>query len=49
MDNERKDGGKRGFRDLIVWQRAMALVIEVYRVTGQWPGEEQFGLTAPVR
>jgi four helix bundle protein len=49
MDNERRGGGKQGFRDLIVWQRAMTLVTEVYKETSHWPREEQFGLTAQVR
>ena len=32
------------FRDLIVWQKSMELVTEIYRVTKQLPREEQFGL-----
>ena len=35
----------RTFRDLIAWQKAMALVVAVYRLTRGWPQEELFGLT----
>ncbi len=41
--------GRQGFRDLVAWQRAMALVTAVYEATRLWPREEQFGLTAQVR
>ena len=33
------------FRDLIVWQKAMALVTNVYRATDAFPAREQYGLT----
>ncbi len=41
--------GRQGFRDLVVWQKAMELVTAVYGETRGWPREEQFGLTAQVR
>jgi 23S rRNA-intervening sequence protein len=34
------------FTDLLVWQRAMDLVVEIYRITGTFPRSEIFGLTA---
>ena len=37
------------YRDLRVWQRAVDLAEQVYRVTGEFPREEQFGLTIQVR
>ena len=37
------------YRDLDVWQFAMEAVIQVYRVTGAFPAEEKFGLTAQLR
>lgn len=43
------EAGKPGFRNLVAWQKAMALVASVYQTTGSWPREEQFGLTAQVR
>ena len=39
----------RSYRDLIAWQKAMDLVISVYRATRDLPGEERFGLTAQMR
>jgi four helix bundle protein len=37
------------YRDVLAWQKAIALVTEVYRVTEDFPGREVFGLTAQVR
>jgi four helix bundle protein len=37
------------FRDLLIWQKAMALVTKCYRATNQLPKEELFGLTSQVR
>jgi hypothetical protein len=34
------------YKDLEVWQCAMALVLEVYRSTAKFPREEMFGLPA---
>jgi four helix bundle protein len=37
------------YRDLVVWQQAMDLVVMCYRVTEHFPSAEQFGLTFEVR
>lgn len=37
------------FRDLLVWQKAMSLVTNSDLSTGQFPKEEQFGLTSQLR
>ena len=37
------------FRDLEVWQEAMALAEHCYRLTAGFPKSEQFGLTAQLR
>lgn len=37
------------YKDLVVWQRAMDLVTETYRVTSTYPAEERFGLAAHTR
>src|SRR5437016_11113490 len=37
------------YRDLIAWQKAMALVTEVYRVTESFPSREMYGLTRQIR
>ncbi len=40
---------KRKHHDLKVWQEAMALARDVYRVTGEFPKDELYGLTSQVR
>jgi len=39
----------QSFRQLIAWQKAMELVIEVYRVTRGFPRAELYGLTNQLR
>ena len=40
---------KRDYRELKVWQKAMEMVTEVYRLTQTFPREEIFGLTSQIR
>lgn len=35
----------QSFRELIVWQRAMELVVEIYRITARFPKSETYGLS----
>ena len=37
------------FEDLLVWKKAHAYVLEIYRITKQFPKSEIFGLTAQMR
>ena len=37
------------YRDLIVWQRAIDLVTEVYKVTDTFPMAERYGLVSQMR
>lgn len=37
------------YSELVVWQKAMDLVEEIYRLTLQLPNEEKFGLTSQIR
>jgi len=39
-------GEIKGFEDLKVWQKGHELVLEVYKITQQFPNEEKFGLTS---
>ena len=39
----------RHYKELVVWQRAMELVTEVYRVTADFPDAEKFGLVSQLR
>lgn len=40
---------KRGYRDLLAWQRAYELSLRIYKSTASWPREEQYGLTSQIR
>ena len=39
----------RSYRDLVVWQKAVELVTEIYRLTQTFPKEEMFGLMSQMR
>ena len=39
----------QSYKDLIVWQKAMLLVTEVYRATRMFPKDELYGLTNQLR
>jgi four helix bundle protein len=41
--------GGKDYRDLVVWQEAMDLVMLVYRVTAGFPKEETYGLRSQMR
>jgi four helix bundle protein len=37
------------YRELTVWQKAMDLVVCIYKLTKDFPKEEQYGLTSQMR
>lgn len=37
------------FRDLFVWQKSIAFVKEIYRITTKYPKSELFGLTSQIQ
>jgi hypothetical protein len=39
----------RSYKDLLVWQKSMVLVKQIYRLTRGFPPEERFGLIAQMR
>ena len=39
----------RSFKDLIVWQKAYRLVLEIYKITKTLPRHETYGLTQQIR
>jgi four helix bundle protein len=39
----------RDYHRLLVWTRAHQLTVAVYRLTGSYPRDERFGLTAQMR
>jgi four helix bundle protein len=46
---EKSERGEKGFRKLLVWQKAHLLVLSVDKFTGNFPKPELFGLTSQVR
>src|SRR5213083_1059833 len=45
----RTSGPIRGYRDLIVWQDSMDLVVAIYRITATFPKDERFSLVDQLR
>jgi four helix bundle protein len=39
----------RTFKDLLVWQKAMELSVEIYRLTKHYPSHERYGLIGETR
>jgi len=37
------------FKDLVVWQRAVQMALEIYKLTADFPASERFGLTNQLR
>ncbi|MDZ4721533.1 MAG: four helix bundle protein [Roseiflexaceae bacterium] len=46
MSNEKS---VNSYRDLLVWQKSIVLVKQVYRLTQTFPADERFGLIAQMR
>jgi four helix bundle protein len=44
-----ESGEIRSYRDLLIWQKGMALAKQVYAMTPAFPADERFGLTAQMR
>lgn len=39
----------KDYKELIVWQKSIDLVIEVYKITKLFPSEEKFGLSSQMQ
>jgi four helix bundle protein len=39
----------RSYRELLVWQKAKALAVQIYKATEQFPRNETYGLTSQIR
>lgn len=46
---EKADRSGKGFRKLLVWQRAHELTLLIYKLTEKFPQHETFGLTSQLR
>ena len=40
---------EEGFRSLTTWQKAYVLALEIYRITKNFPKQEQYALTSQIR
>lgn len=40
---------EKGFRKLVVWQKAYVLSLEIYRVSKYFPKNEQYGLVSQIK
>jgi four helix bundle protein len=41
--------GLQSYKELIVWQKAYQLVLEIYKITKSFPKSETFGLSQQMR
>lgn len=41
--------GIKSYKDLIVWQKAIDLAVEIYKISALFPRSELFGLTMQIR
>ena len=41
--------GIKSYRDLVVWQKSMELVTDVYAITNGFPKEEIYAITSQIR
>ena len=39
----------KSFQDLLLWQKGHQFVLEIYKLTREFPGEERFGLISQIR
>lgn len=37
------------YRDLLIWQKSMDLVTEIYKITASFPKDEVYGITTQIR
>jgi four helix bundle protein len=42
-------GPVKNYRDLVVWQRAKAFAVDMYRISGTFPHNERYGMTDQIR
>jgi len=49
LNQTRRFAAAQSFRDLVVWQKAHRLVLDIYMATAQFPKTEIYGLTSQVR
>ena len=45
----RANGKAQSYRDLLVWQKSIALAKTIYKLTAEFPSEEKFGMISQMR
>jgi len=48
-ENMNTQGKLKSYKDLLVWQKSIALVKGIYRLTRSFPPDERFGLVSQLR
>lgn len=49
MDDNFNGTPHGSYKGLIVWQKSIALVREIYKLTAEFPNEERFGIVSQMR
>lgn len=49
VENRESSSTIRSYRDLLVWQKSMDLLVEIYEVTKDFPKEELYGLSSQIK
>ena len=49
MTKAQRNREMKTYKDLVLWQKAINVVTETYRVTSRFPKEEIYGLTSQIR
>lgn len=39
----------KSYKELIVWEKSCKLVLEIYKITSTFPGDEKFGIISQMR
>jgi four helix bundle protein len=42
-------GEVKSYKDLIVWQKAIEMVLEIYKIISKFPSEERYALSSQIR
>lgn len=48
-DKTQEQSKIKSFTDLLAWQKAHVFAVKIYKVTANFPSQEQFGLTSQIR
>jgi four helix bundle protein len=49
MEDVHKNKAVKTYRDLIVWEKSMQFVTDIYSITKKFPGDELYSLTNQIR